>query len=123
MKKSIYSYYKERLIEIGGSNKCLYLKSVTPKTAYDIGKILQGRSDKVMQFIDFLWSGGKTHFTLFSGREKKSILENLDVQSRIENRKVETATLLGDELIKKSLQNEKIRKEESIKIKRIIEQH
>jgi len=36
MGKSIYTYYKERLIEIGGKNKCLYLKNIVRKSAYDI---------------------------------------------------------------------------------------
>ena len=37
MGKGIYTYYKERLIEIGGNNKCLYLRNVVRKGAYDIG--------------------------------------------------------------------------------------
>ena len=54
MRKGIYTYYKERLIEIGGNNKCLYLKNIGRKGAYDIGRILEGRGDKVAEFIEFL---------------------------------------------------------------------
>ena len=72
MRKSIYTYYKERLIEIGGNNKCLYLKSAARKGIYDIGRLLEGRSDKVAEFIEFLWFGGKAPFTLISNKEKKS---------------------------------------------------
>ena len=45
MGKSIYTYYKERLIEIGGKNKCLFLKNIVRKSAFDIGKIFVGRDD------------------------------------------------------------------------------
>ena len=76
MRKGIYTYYKERLIEIGGNNKCLYLKGIR-KGIYDIGRILEGRSDKVAEFVQFLWSGGKYPMTLIGTREKKAILENL----------------------------------------------
>ena len=77
MGKSIYTYYKERLIEIGGKNKCLYLKNVVRKSAYDIGKIFESREDKVAQLIDFLWYGGKEPLTLISKDEKRELIENL----------------------------------------------
>ena len=82
MGKGIYTYYKERLIEIGGNNKCLYLKNIVRKSAYDLGKIFEGRDDKISEFIDFLWSGGKHPLTVISNKEKKSILRNLDVSDR-----------------------------------------
>ena len=34
--KSIYSYYKERLIEISGKNRSLYIRSFSKKTGYDL---------------------------------------------------------------------------------------
>lgn len=80
MGKGIYTYYKERLIEIGGNNKCLYLKSIVRKSAYDIGKIFEGRDDKVAEFVEFLHSNRKYPLTLISAGEKKAILQNLDVQ-------------------------------------------
>lgn len=81
MGKGIYTYYKERLIEIGGNNKCLYLKSIVRKSAYDIGKIFEGRDDKVAEFVEFLHSNRKYPLTLISSGEKKAILQNLDVQA------------------------------------------
>ena len=45
MAKGIYTYYKERLIEIGGNNKCLYLKSIVRKSAYDLGRLFEGRDE------------------------------------------------------------------------------
>ena len=111
MGKGIYTYYKERLIEISGNNKCLYLKSIR-KGTYDIGRILEGRSDKVAEFIEFLWSGGKFPFTLIGAKEKKQITENLDISARIEKRKLDTTALLGEELEKANLKNERIKREE-----------
>ena len=82
MGKGIYTYYKERLIEIGGNNKCLYLKSVVRKSAYDIGHIFEGRDAKVAEFVDFLHSNKRYPLTLISSAEKKEILENLNITTR-----------------------------------------
>ena len=83
MGKSIYTYYKERLIEIGGKNKCLYLKNVVKKNSYDIGRIFEGRENKVAELLDFLWFAGKEPLTLISKSEKRDLIENigtLDIQ-------------------------------------------
>ncbi len=77
MGKSIYTYYKERLIEIGGKNKCLYLKNIVRKSAFDIGKIFEGRDNKVSELLDFLWTGGKEPLTLIRKEENHDIIGNL----------------------------------------------
>ena len=82
MGKGIYTYYKERLVEIGGNNKCLYLKSIARRSAYDLGKLFEGRDDKIAEFMDFLRSGGKFPLTIISNKEKASILRNLDLQDK-----------------------------------------
>ena len=115
MRKGIYTYYKERLIEIGGNNKCLYLKSVGKRGAYDIGRILEGRGDKVAEFIEFLWTTRRFPLTLISNKEKKEVLENLDIQSKLEKRKLDTSELSGAELLKASQKNDRIRREETNK--------
>ena len=113
MGKGIYTYYKERLIEIGGNSKCLYLKSIVRRGAYDVGKLLEGRDAKVSEFVEFLWSIRKYPFTLICPKEKKEILENLNVQSRIDA-KIEKASQGGEPLSEKSVaKNEKIRRDES----------
>ncbi len=81
MGKGIYTYYKERLIEIGGKNKCLYLKNVVRKGAYDIGRIFEGREGKVAQLVEFLWSG-KGSLTLISKDEANEIVENIGLPAR-----------------------------------------
>ena len=77
MGKSIYTYYKERLIEIGGKNKCLYLKNIAKKSAYDIGRIFESREDKVAELLKFLWSSGKEPLTLICHEENHHIAENI----------------------------------------------
>lgn len=83
MGKSIYTYYKDRLIEIGGKNKCLYLKSVVKKSGYDIGKIFSGRNDKVEELVDFLWSAGKEPLALINRQERRDLLVNLGAPEEI----------------------------------------
>ena len=75
MAKSIYTYYKERLIEISGSNKCLYLKSIVRKGAYDIGRLFEGREDKLAQFNEFIFSQNHLPLSLISMQERKELLE------------------------------------------------
>ncbi len=112
MGKGIYTYYKERLIEIGGNSKCLYLKSIVRKGAYDIGRIFSGREAKVAELVEFLWSNRKYPLTLISSKEKKDILEKLDVQAKINMRLEEP--LEGAELSEKAqAKNDKIRREEN----------
>ena len=115
MRKGIYTYYKERLIEIGGNNKCLYLKGIGRKGAYDIGRILEGRGDKVAEFIEFLWTTRRFSLTLIGNKEKKQIIENLDIQSKLDKRTLDTENLSGAELLKASQKNDRIRREESNK--------
>jgi len=83
MGKTLYTYYKERLIEIGGNNKCLYLKNVVRKSAYDLGRIFEGRDAKISQFIDFLNSRGKYPLSIIDNSEKAEILQNIDVKLRV----------------------------------------
>ena len=112
MGKGIYTYYKERLIEIGGNNKCLYLKSIVRKGAYDLGRIFEGRDEKISEFVDFLWSGGKFPLTVISNKEKNSILRNLDLPDKgAKIRKDIESGIAVDEATVKKL--ERIRREES----------
>ncbi len=80
MAKSLYTYYKERLIEIGGNNKCLYLKNIVRKSAYDIGRLFEGRDAKIREFVEFLWSGKNYPITLIGNAERKEIIGNLDIK-------------------------------------------
>ncbi len=84
MGKGIYTYYKDRLIEIGGKNKCLYLKNIVRKSAYDIGRIFEGRDKKIAALTEFLWNG-KGSLTLISKEESAQIVENIGLPARSKN--------------------------------------
>ena len=96
MGKGIYSYYKERLIEIGGNSKCLYLKSIVRKSAYDIGRIFEGRPNKIDEFTRFLWEKERYPLTLIAPGEKKELLENLEVEAKMERRVLSTDNLTDE---------------------------
>ena len=110
MGKGIYTYYKERLIEIGGNNKCLYLKNIVRKSAYDIGKIFEGRDSKVSEFVEFLHSTKKYPLTLISNSEKKEILQNLEIHSKNLENLMELPTPVGEEAAKLEKKIEKERR-------------
>ncbi len=85
--KSIYKYYRERLIEIGGNNKCLYTKNVVRRGAYDIGRIFEGLDGKMSELVEFLWGTSKLRsLTLLSKDDKASLAENLALNKQIERR-------------------------------------
>ena len=82
MGKGIYTYYKERLIEISGNNKCLCLKNVVRKSAYDIGRLFEGRDKKVAEFVDFIWSEERYPLTLIGGQDNREIIKTLGLPDR-----------------------------------------
>ncbi len=77
MGKGIYTYYKNRLVEIGGGNKCLYLKKIVRRGAYDIGRIFSTREKKIAELFDSLWNGKRSSFTLLCEDEIDEIAENI----------------------------------------------
>ena len=84
--KSIYTYYKERLIEISGKNRSLYLKSFNKKNGYDIGKILHNDSEKMELLIDLLWKGKSLPFNLICNENKELILKANNIDSKFPNK-------------------------------------
>ncbi len=82
MGKGIYTYYKERLIEISGNNKCLCLKNIVRKGAYDIGRIFEGRDKKVAEFVEFIWSEERYPLSLIGGQDNKEIIKTLGLPDR-----------------------------------------
>ncbi len=104
MGKGIYTYYKERLIELGGKNKCLYLKNIVKKSAYDIGKLFEGRERKVAELSEFLQSG-KGSLTLISRNEADEIADNIGLPEK--TKKEPDTTLLNDKDAKAALRSYK----------------
>lgn len=71
--KSIFTYYKERLVEISGKNRSLYMRSFSKKTAYDLGRIFEADAKLAAEFVDFLWKGKKESFPLLC-KENRELL-------------------------------------------------
>lgn len=71
--KSIYTYYKERLIEISGKNRSLYLKNFNKKNGYDVGKLLYTVPEKTEELLDLLWKGKSLPFKLISKDNKETV--------------------------------------------------
>ncbi len=105
--KGIYTYYKERLIEIGGKNKCLYLKNVVRGGAYDLGHIFESRDDKLSDFIKFLWSEKSYPFSVISNSEKNAILQNLELRTRTSAARKDSLSIPSEELEKQRRKEER----------------
>ena len=71
--KSIYTYYKERLIEISGKNRSLYLKNFNRKNGYDVGKVLYSTPEKAEELLELLWKGKSLPFKLICKDNKDAI--------------------------------------------------
>jgi len=82
--KKIYKYYKERLVEISGRSRSLYSKKIHKKSAYDIGRLLDGDYDTINDFTDFLFHKKRSTYVLIDNDSKERICKNLKVQEKVE---------------------------------------
>lgn len=82
--KKIYKYYKERLVEISGRSRSLYSKKIHKKTAYDIGRIMDGDYDAINDFVDFLFHKKRPTYVLIDKASQERICRNLKTQDKIE---------------------------------------
>lgn len=81
--KSIYTYYKERLIEISGKNRSLYLKNFSKKNGYDVGKLLYQNQDLANELVDNLWNGRSSSFELISKERKQVFEKNIKIDESL----------------------------------------
>ncbi|MCL2570089.1 MAG: AAA domain-containing protein [Firmicutes bacterium] len=82
--KRIYRYYRDRLVEISGRSRSLYSKTISKKTAYDIGRILDGDYEAIQDFNDFLWNKKRTTYPLVDKASKERICKNLKTGDTIQ---------------------------------------
>ncbi len=113
--KSIYTYYKERLIEISGRNRSLYAKKISKKYAFDIGKIFDGDYDTINEFIDFLWRDRRYSFPLIKKDDKERLAKNLGVEHDINLRKQNLEKLEGKEKSEEAFKIQRVAREETKK--------
>ncbi len=73
--RTVYTYYKERLIEISGKNRSLYIKNFTKKNGYDVGKLLYEDKEKAETLMKYLWEGKSITFPLIDKDTKNYILK------------------------------------------------
>lgn len=114
--KSIYKYYKERLIEISGKNRSLYSKNLSKKYAYDIGKIIGDDKKDFDEFFNFLWKGKRLGYRLIRKEAKERILKNFNLEGKVKSLYNDTANLSLEEKRNENLRRERIKKEEGKKI-------
>ena len=113
--KGIYTYYKERLIEISGKNRSLYTRKSSKKYSYDIGKLLDGDFDAVNEFLDFLWNEKTYSYPLIAKSAKDRLFKNLGVESSLAKSYANLTTLSGKEKSEASFKLERQKREETKK--------
>ncbi len=89
--RTIYNKYKERLIEISGRNRSLFLRRIVKKYSYDIGAILEKNNDNDL-FTDFLWQA-KRSYTLLNEKITKKLCKQAEIEGLDEKALLEKATL------------------------------
>lgn len=110
--KSIYKYYKERLIEISGKNRSLYSKNLSKKYAYDIGAIIGNDEKEFNDFYTFLWKGKRNSYALIRKDIKEKLFKNFNLEEKVKASFVDTAKLSVEEKRNENLRRERLKKEE-----------
>ncbi len=118
--KSIYTYYKERLIELSGKNRSLFAKKISKKFAYDLFNIFGEDASALQDFVDFLWNSNQTTYPLISNDNKDVLALNFGIESRMQKAADELNKYSGQEKSAAYLKFERQKKEES---KRLIASH
>ena len=111
--KSIYTYYKERLIEISGKNRSLYTRKSSKKYSYDLGKTLDGDYEAIGQFLDFLWREKTYSFTVIGKSARERLYKTLGVERKMEKSYEALENLEGKEKSAESLRVERRRRDET----------
>ncbi len=114
--KSIYKYYKERLIEISGKNRSLYSKNISKKYSYDIGEIIGKDSDEFQEFFTFLWKGKRSSYALIKKENKEKLYKTFDLENKIKTSFKDTAKMSVEEKRNENLRRERLKREEGKKI-------
>lgn len=80
--KSIYTYYKQRLVEISGKNRSLFSRKITKKNSFDLGKLFDGDYDAINGFVDFIWNKEGDTFNILSKEMTPRLYKNLGLQQK-----------------------------------------
>ena len=95
----IYSKYKERFIQISGSNRSLYLKGIIKKYSYDVGAIMEYRND-TDDFLSFLWHERRS-FSLINEKVISKIVKQVSKTEELSSEVNKLATIEQEVLASK----------------------
>ena len=114
--KSIYKYYKERLIEISGKNRSLYSRKISKKYAYDIGEVIGNNKDEFQEFLTFLWKGKRTGYPLIHKNMKDRLYKNFNLEGKVKALSKSTEGMSPEDKRAELFRQERIKREEGKKI-------
>ena len=114
--KSIYKFYKERLIEISGKNRSLYSKNISKKYAYDAGALIGNDKDEFQEFFQFLWKGKRTSYALIKKENKERIYQNFNLDAKVKAQFKVMDSMTPEEKRSENLRRERVKREEGKKI-------
>ncbi len=114
--KSIYKYYKERLIEISGKNRSLYSKTISKKYAYDLGAIIGNDKEEMDEFLTFLWKGKRSSYALIKKEAKERIYQAFNLDGKLKTLYKDQSAMSNDEKRLENLRRERLKREEGKKI-------
>ena len=114
--KSIYKYYKERLIEISGKNRSLYSKNISKKYSYDLGAIIGNDKVEMDEFMTFLWKGKRSSYALIKKEAKERIYQAFNLEAKLKTLYKDTNAMSNDEKRLENLRRERLKREEGKKI-------
>ncbi len=114
--KSIYTYYKERLVEISGKNRSLYSKRISKKNSFDVGKLFDGDFESINDLIGFLWNEKQYSFSIIKKEDKARLNKNLGLENKFLKESKQLEELSGKEKSTASFKLERQKREESKKI-------
>ena len=114
--KSIYKFYKERLIEISGKNRSLYSRNISKKYAYDAGALIGNDKDEFQEFFQFLWKGKRTSYALIKKENKERIYQNFNLDAKVKAQFKDMDNMTPEEKRSENLRRERVKREEGKKI-------
>lgn len=114
--RTIYKYYKERLIEISGRNRSLYSKKISKKFSFDIGSIIANDKEQLQELLDFVWKGKRRGFTLIDKEMKDKLFVNLGGDKKLKATFSDQTGMSVEEKRLDNLKRERQKREETKKL-------
>lgn len=114
--RTIYKYYKERLIEISGRNRSLYSKKISKKFSFDIGSIIANDKEQLQELLDFVWKGKRRGFTLIDKEMKDKLFVNLGGDKKLKATFADQTGMSVEEKRLENLKRERQKREETKKL-------